>query len=65
VTLTIGAADLDLSGVRAACIGLSPVGCEDAINLAPDGSAGLGGSLSNLSTLVADAAPNALIVVPG
>ena len=32
VTLTVGAADLDLSGVLAACTAVPPVGCQDAIN---------------------------------
>jgi lysophospholipase L1-like esterase len=65
VTLTVGAADLDLSGVLAACTAVPPVGCEDAINVALGQLALLGGSLSNLYALVADAAPNALIVVTG
>jgi lysophospholipase L1-like esterase len=65
VTLTVGAADLDLSGVLAACTAVPPVGCEDAINVARGQLALLGGSLSNLYGLVADAAPNALIVVTG
>ena len=65
VTLTVGAADLDLSGVLAACTAVPPVGCQNAINVAVGQLAGLGGSLSNLYALVADAAPNALIVVTG
>ena len=65
VTLTVGAADLDLSGVLAACTAVPPVGCQDAINVALGQLALLGGSLSNLYALVADAAPNALIVVTG
>ena len=67
VTLTVGAADLDLSGVLAACTAVppAPVGCQGAIHVALDQLALLGGSLSNLYALVADAAPNALIVVTG
>ena len=65
VTLTVGAADLDLSGVLTACAAVPPVDCEDAIAAAAGELAGLGGSLSNLYVLVADAAPNALIVVTG
>ena len=65
VTLTVGAADLDLSGVLAACTAVPPVGCQDAINVALGQLAVLGGSLNNLYALVADAAPNALIVVTG
>jgi lysophospholipase L1-like esterase len=65
VTLTVGAADLDLSGVLAACTAVPPVGCQDAINVAVGQLTVLGGSLSNLYALVADAAPNALIVVTG
>ncbi len=53
VTLTVGAADLDLSGVLAACTAVPPVGCQDAINVALGQLAGLGGSLSNLYALVA------------
>ena len=65
VTLTVGAADLDLSGVLAACTAVPPVDCQNAIADAVGGLAGLGDSLSKLYTLVDDAAPNALIVVTG
>ena len=67
VTLTVGAADLDLSGVLAACtvVPPDPVGCQNAINIALGQLAVLGGSLSELYTLVDNAAPNALIVVTG
>ena len=67
VTLTVGAADLDLSGVLTACTAVPPVGCQDAVNVALGQLAVLGGSLSNLYALVAapGAAPNALIVVTG
>jgi hypothetical protein len=65
VTLTVGAANLDLSGVLDACTAVPPVDCQDAINVALGQFALLGDSLSNLYGLVADAAPNALIVVTG
>ena len=67
VTLTVVAADLDLSGVLAACtvVPPDPVGCQNAINIALGQLAVLGGSLSELYTLVDNAAPNALIVVTG
>jgi lysophospholipase L1-like esterase len=65
VTLTVGAADLGLSGVLAACTAVPPVGCQDAISVALGDLALLGGSLSDLYAQVAAAAPNALIVVTG
>lgn len=65
VTLTVGAADLDLSRVLTECTAVPPVGCQDAINFAVAQLAGLGGSLSILYGDVAEAAPNALIVVTG
>jgi lysophospholipase L1-like esterase len=65
VTLTVGAADLDLSEVLTACTAVPPVDCEAAIAAAAAELAVLGGDLSNLYVLVADAAPNALIVVTG
>jgi lysophospholipase L1-like esterase len=65
VTLTVGAADLDLSGVLAACTAVPPGDCQNAIADAVGGLAGLRDSLSKLYTLVDDAAPNALIVVAG
>jgi lysophospholipase L1-like esterase len=67
VTLTVGGADLNLSAVLAPCTAVppEPVACQDAINFAVGQLAGLGGNLSILYGLVADAAPNALIVVTG
>ena len=65
VTLTVGAADLDLSGVLAACTAVPPVGCQDALNVALGQLALLGGSLTTLYAQVAEAAPDALIVVTG
>jgi lysophospholipase L1-like esterase len=72
VTLTVGAADLDLSGVLTACTAVPPVGCEAAINNAlallvvgPGGESELGRRLTGLFALVADAAPRARIVVTG
>ena len=65
VTLTVGAADLNLSDVLAACAPVPTEDCQgailDAIALLPD----LGDSLTELYALVAAAAPNALIVVTG
>jgi lysophospholipase L1-like esterase len=65
VTLTVGAADLDLSGVLTACTAAPPVGCGDAIAAAAAELAGLGCDFNDLYALVADAAPNALIVATG
>jgi lysophospholipase L1-like esterase len=65
VTLTVGAADLNLSAVLAACTAVPPLNCQDAINFALGQLAGLGGRLFNLYSLVAASAPNALIVVTG
>jgi len=73
VTLTVGAADLGLSKVLAACTPMpSTEECQTAINNAlallvvpPVGESVLGGRLTDLYAEVADAAPNALIVVTG
>ena len=72
VTLTVGAADLGLSQVLAACTAVPPTGCQTEINRAlallavpPGGESVLGGRLTDLYAEVADAAPNALIVVTG
>jgi len=66
VTLTVGAADLDLQGVLAACTPEpTAAGCQDAINVALGELALLGVSLTNLYGQVAAAAPDALIVVTG
>jgi lysophospholipase L1-like esterase len=74
VTLTVGAADLGLSRVLAACTAVpaTPKECQTEINRAvallavpPGGESVLGGLLTNLYAEVADAAPNALIVVTG
>ena len=65
VTLTVGAADLDLSGVLAACTAVPPVGCQNAINVAVGQLPLLGASLTNLYAQVGAAAPHALIVVTG
>ena len=74
VTLTVGAADLGLSEVLAACTAVPPTpkDCQTAINSAlallvvpPGGESVLGGRLTDLYAEVADAAPNALIVVTG
>jgi len=73
VTLTVGAADLGLSRVLAACTPVPPTtACQTEINKAlallavpPGGESVLGGRLAGLYADVADAAPNALIVVTG
>jgi lysophospholipase L1-like esterase len=72
VTLTVGAADLDLSRVLTACSAVPPVDCEDAINDAlallavpSGGESVLGGRLTDLYADIADAAPKALIIVTG
>ena len=74
VTLTVGAADLGLSKVLAACTAVppTPTDCQTAITNArallavpPGGQSVLGGRLTDLYAEVADAAPNALIVVTG
>jgi lysophospholipase L1-like esterase len=65
VTLTVGAADLNLADVLAACTAVPPTGCQAAIGTAIGLLSGLGGSLTTLYGAVADEAPNALIVVTG
>jgi lysophospholipase L1-like esterase len=74
VTLTVGAADLGLSRVLAACTPVPPTTeCQTEINRAlallvvpPGGEESvLGGRLTDLYAEVADAAPNALVVVTG
>jgi lysophospholipase L1-like esterase len=67
VTLTVGAADLGLSQVLAACTAVPPVECQVEIGRAAAELTRLGGSLSTLYAAVAapNAAPNALIVVTG
>src|SRR5829696_3855076 len=65
VTLTVGAADLNLSALLAACTAVPPDGCEDAIRVALGQLPTLAANLTSLYISVADAAPNALIVVTG
>jgi lysophospholipase L1-like esterase len=72
VTLTVGAADLGLSQVLAACTAGSPTQCQAAIgraNLLLPAECGdeseLGRRLTELYVKVAAAAPNALIVATG
>jgi lysophospholipase L1-like esterase len=72
VTLTVGAADLGLSRVLAACTAGTPQQCQDAIGLADlllpaecGDESELGRRLGNLYADVAEAAPNALIVATG
>jgi lysophospholipase L1-like esterase len=64
VTVTVGAADLGLSDVLAACTTGTPQ-CITAIKLASVKLADLGDDLTDLYAEVADAAPRALIVVTG
>jgi lysophospholipase L1-like esterase len=72
VTLTVGAADLGLSRVLAACTAGTPQQCQDAIGLADlllpaecGDESELGRRLGILYADVAEAAPNALIVATG
>jgi lysophospholipase L1-like esterase len=73
VTLTVGAADLDLSRVLAACTPTPTTNCQTEIERAfallsvscGGGSEELWSSLKDLYVRVADAAPKALIVVTG
>jgi lysophospholipase L1-like esterase len=65
VTLTVGAADLDLSGVLTACTAVPPVNCETAIREALSMLPMLGRNLTELYAAVALAAPQARIVVTG
>jgi len=72
VTLTVGAANLGLSAVLAACLPGPSQQCDDAIRNAHDlvrgcpvGEGTLGGDLINLYGEVADVAPRARIVVTG
>ena len=72
VTLTVGGADLNVSGVARACITGTPIDCQAAITKAqlqlghcPDGQSSLDGPLADLYARVADAAPRARIVVTG
>jgi lysophospholipase L1-like esterase len=67
VTLTVGAADLGLSAVLAACTTGTQAQCLEAIGAAVGGDAlvQLGIDLRNLYAEVAEAAPRARIVVTG
>jgi lysophospholipase L1-like esterase len=73
VTLTVGAANLNLSGVLSECTAPAPTNCTTLIGQAfaqlsvscGGGSEQLWTSLTELYAQVADAAPNALIVVAG
>ena len=67
VTLTVGAADLNLSDVLTACTANppTPAECLTAIQDAKDQLGELGSSLTDLYAAVAAKAPNALIVVTG
>jgi lysophospholipase L1-like esterase len=65
VTLTVGAANLDLSGLLTACTAVPPANCEaeilKRIALLPE----LGSDLTELYAEVAEAAPSARVVVTG
>jgi lysophospholipase L1-like esterase len=65
VTLTVGAADLELSTVLTACTTETQLECLTAIEVASGGLVQLGIDLTNLYAEVADAAPRARIVVTG
>src|SRR5215207_6204405 len=72
VTLAVGAADLGLSQVLAACTAGNPTQCQEAIRLANlllpaecGDESELGRRLTDLYEEVAAAAPNALIVATG
>ena len=66
VTLTVGGNDLDVSGVARACTtGTQTDDCREAIDAAFVALEGLDDSLTELYADVADAAPNARIVVTG
>jgi lysophospholipase L1-like esterase len=63
--LTVGAADLNLSGVLTACTAGTQEQCLTAIANAESQLPTLAGNLVSLYTQVASRAPNALIVVTG
>jgi lysophospholipase L1-like esterase len=65
VTLTVGAADLDLSGVLAACSPGPSLACDTAIREALSMLPMLGRNLTELYAAMALAAPQARIVVTG
>jgi len=65
VTLTVGAADLGLSQVLTACTDPTPTTCQTEILRALNELSGLGASLTDLYSMVAAEAPNALIVGTG
>jgi lysophospholipase L1-like esterase len=65
VTLTVGANNLGVANVAAACTAVPPTNCEAAIANALGQLTPLAGSLSNLYTAVDTAAPRALILVTG
>jgi lysophospholipase L1-like esterase len=65
VTLTVGAANLNLSDVLTACTAVPPAGCDAAIQRALGRLPMLGSDLTELYADVAEAAPKARIVVTG
>jgi lysophospholipase L1-like esterase len=65
VTLTVGAADLGLSGVLTACIAVPPDDCEDAVLQALSMLPMLGRDLTKLYADVAERAPRARVMVTG
>lgn len=64
VTLTVGAANLDLSGLLTVCT-QTPANCQDEINKRLALLPALGSDLTDLYAEVANAAPKALVVVTG
>jgi lysophospholipase L1-like esterase len=65
VTLTVGAANLDLASVLTACTAVPPVNCDAAIRQALSMLPMLGSALTEVYAAVAAAAPKARIVVTG
>ena len=65
VTLTVGANDLGVASVAAACTAVPPTNCQAAVANALSQLTPLAGSLANLYPAVATAAPRALILVTG
>jgi lysophospholipase L1-like esterase len=65
VTLTVGGNDLGFAGLAGACLAGTPEDCLKAIGAAEGKLTGLGSDLTKLYLEVAEAAPDARIVVTG
>jgi lysophospholipase L1-like esterase len=65
VTLTVGANNLGVANVAAACTAVPPTNCQAAIDYALSQLAPLAGSLADVYEAVAAAAPRAKILVTG